>query len=145
MDWDFERRAVRIPTTGCLIWLGARTGSGYAAVRTDTKSAEPVHRLVWIREYGPIPKGLEVCHTCDTPPCIEIDHLFLGTHKVNMADMARKGRGRAKLDRGSKLTTDDVRAIRRDRRLHREIAADYGIARAFVTMIKNRKKWRHVP
>jgi hypothetical protein len=33
-----------------------------------------------------------VCHRCDTPQCINPDHLFLGTKKENAEDCSRKGR-----------------------------------------------------
>jgi hypothetical protein len=41
---------------------------------------------------GPIPDDMGICHRCDTPPCVNPDHLFLGTQKDNMADCAAKGR-----------------------------------------------------
>jgi hypothetical protein len=42
------------------------------------------------------------------------------------------------------LTEDDVRAIRADPRKQHEIAAQYGISRVNVSVIKSRKNWKHV-
>jgi hypothetical protein len=52
------------------------------------------HRFAWELAYGPIPDGLWVLHHCDNPPCVNIDHLYLGTVKDNTADMMRRGRMR---------------------------------------------------
>jgi hypothetical protein len=43
--------------------------------------------------YGPIDPGMEIMHTCDTPACVNPAHLSQVTHKANMHDMIRKGRG----------------------------------------------------
>lgn len=51
-----------------------------------------VHRWVWEQVDGPIPTGMEVMHTCDNPPCFLYDHLRLGAHVDNMADMNKKRR-----------------------------------------------------
>ncbi len=49
---------------------------------------------MWIIKNGPIPDDLDVCHTCDNPRCVRIEHLFLGPALVNMRDMIKKGRAR---------------------------------------------------
>jgi len=81
---------------GCWLWTSATTAAGYGVFRLGGRKgiAAYVHRLAWALTHGPIPDGLEVCHHCDTPPCCNPDHLFLGTHSDNMRDMARKGRNR---------------------------------------------------
>lgn len=73
--------------TGCWIWGGSFTHNGYG--RIGDKRA---HRLSWSFENGPIPEGLLVLHSCDTPPCIRPSHLFVGTQLDNMQDMIAKGR-----------------------------------------------------
>lgn len=50
------------------------------------------HRHAWELAYGPIPKGMVICHTCDNTRCVNISHLFMGTQADNMRDMREKGR-----------------------------------------------------
>ncbi len=77
----------------CLEWTCTRTrGYGITKLRGKTYRA---HRAVWEMIVGPIPKGLFVCHSCDNPSCVNVGHLFLGTHTENMRDMRSKGRAAA--------------------------------------------------
>ncbi len=90
-----------------------------------------------------------VLHTCDNPPCVRLEHLFLGTHADNMADMVAKDRwrgydkngeknGRAKLDEVA------VRAIRESPESERALAERFGVQKAAIHKIKHRRTWAHV-
>ncbi len=50
------------------------------------------HRWIYEYLYGPVPKGMFVCHRCDNPSCVRPEHLFLGTNSDNQKDCAQKGR-----------------------------------------------------
>lgn len=76
------------PAVGdCVEWAGLRFRDGYG--RVGSKQA---HRVAWEQTYGPIPEGLFVLHRCDNRPCVNPEHLFLGTNTDNMQDMVAKGR-----------------------------------------------------
>ena len=126
--------------TPCRLWQG-RTEHGYG-VRADGKR---MHVWVWEQINGPVPRGKQVNHRCDNPPCYRYDHLWLGTQAENMADMTAKGR-RVPFARSGrqKLTEDQVRAIRADARPRQEVAAEYRISQKQVTNIRRRKQWRHL-
>ncbi len=77
----------------CWPWLSAVNQDGYGLFRT--KSYGPMtgaHRIMWMLVNGEIPIGLSVLHHCDNPPCVNPDHLFLGTQQDNIQDMMDKGR-----------------------------------------------------
>jgi len=99
------------------------------------------HRFSWELAYGPIPAGMCVCHICDNPSCVRPSHLFLGTQADNMRDMDIKGRGR---DNRKILTEAQITAIRKDNRLQREIAADYGVDQSTINKIKRGHTYRRV-
>lgn len=78
---------------GCWIWRAALDTAGYGQIGDGNKKLLMAHRAVYTLCIGPIPPGLQVCHTCDNPICVRPTHLFLGTAFDNMRDMADKGRG----------------------------------------------------
>jgi hypothetical protein len=79
------RDSVIDPETGCILWMASRNASGYGQVRWQGR-LWLTHRVAWMAKHGASPPGLCVLHRCDVRPCINPDHLFLGTQKDNMAD-----------------------------------------------------------
>lgn len=131
----------RYDPDGCWEWTASRKPKGYGEFRIGSK-LQYAHRVSYVLFKGPIAKGLSVCHTCDNPPCVNPDHLFLGTNRENIRDKVNKGRQtKGEESNLSKLTEEAVLLIRDDDRPSREIAKEHDITAAAVNMIKARKRW----
>jgi len=94
----------------CIEWSGWIEKNGYGRRKIGGRKYF-VHRLVYEKTYGPIPKGMMVCHTCDNRKCINPLHLFLGTAQDNMNDMRNKNRSKYP-GAPPKLTLEEVEQIR---------------------------------
>jgi hypothetical protein len=82
---------------GCWEWSGSRFRSGYGQITPVVGcgwdgASMVAHRVAYALTHGKVPRGLNVMHTCDNPPCCNPAHLVLGTHADNMGDMIAKGR-----------------------------------------------------
>lgn len=78
---------------GCWIFTGATNPNLYGTIWSFADQ-RPIlaHRAAWVVTHGPIPSGLHVLHSCDTPPCCNPAHLSLGTPSDNAWDRSRKNR-----------------------------------------------------
>lgn len=133
---------------GCWEWTGQRDPRGYGRMHVDGRPML-AHRVAYLVTYGSIPPGMAVLHKCDTPKCVNPEHLFLGTQADNVRDMHNKGRALKRGMKGSehpmsKLTEQDVRAIRKAEGFARDIAAVYGISPTQVYDIRHRRSWAHI-
>ena len=123
----------------CWEWQGGTaTNNGYGRLWTH-EGHITAHCFSWQLHNGDIPPGMQVCHTCDNPKCVNPNHLFLGSSSVNAQDMILKLRGT------QKLSPDDVRIIRamlKDERPRQEIADRFNVSRGSINNIARGATWR---
>ena len=134
--------------SGCWLWLGS-LNTGYGQFRRDDGSIVLAHRFSYVLHNENAVDGLVVMHKCDTPRCVNPDHLMLGTQAENVKDMHIKGRAKKRclngVDHGmSKLTETQVREIRDSKETGPAIAQKMGISTTTVYDVRNRRIWKHV-
>lgn len=122
--------------------------AGYATVRLSRAAKKRscyVHRLVAAAFHGAGKPGDEVCHRDGQKLNNAATNLYWGSRTQNMADRGRLGEAASGERHGqAKLTAQQVAVIMADPRLHREIAAEHGVSRELIGMIKRGKIWRGV-
>lgn len=145
---DIEARTVPEPNTGCWLWAGARDKDGYGRYRISRAKYERAHRGAYRMVHG-CADGV-VMHSCDTPSCVNPDHLRLGSQNENVRDMDRKGRRvriRGERQGNAKLTEEAVRSIRAQR-LNGEplsrIASAHGVSMVTAWRAASGVYWKHV-
>lgn len=140
-----EPRIQAIGESGCWIWTGWTGPDGYGLVGREGRNVR-VHRLQMANKLGrEISRAEVVCHVCDTPSCVNPDHLFIGTQAENMRDMARKKRAASGISHhAAKLTAAQVIEIFTATETHDEIAHRFGVKRECVGKIKRGERWRKV-
>lgn len=138
-----------------MLWTGARNSNGYGNVKVRGKTRK-AHREAYEAINGEgSAAGFVIRHRCDTPACVNPDHLEIGTHADNVHDCVNRGRHRHGDRQGSanfnaKLTDVDVSYIRSVYVLgHPELgrtalARKFGVSPSAIGRIISRKQWWHV-
>lgn len=126
---------------GCWEFLGAIAGETGYGIFWNGEKLEGAHRWAYKMFVGEIPDGYFVCHHCDNRKCVRPSHLFTGTQQDNMQDASRKNRC---VSPNTKLTKEQVLAIRADNRPIRTIAKDYPVCFATISCVKRRQIWKHI-
>ncbi len=88
----FERCISPEPMSGCWLWTGSVVGRGYGVFWDGERNVRATHYALKVYRELEVLKGMQACHTCDVPPCVNPDHLFIGTPSDNMQDCLSKGR-----------------------------------------------------
>lgn len=135
-------------TETCWLWTAGKDKDGYGKFRVSKKHYR-AHRFSWELHFGPVPLATSVLHKCDNPPCVNPDHLFLGSNADNMADRDRKGRQAfGERQGGAVLTDSKVSSIRTmygtGKFLQKDLARMFGISTAQMGKIVNNEFWRHL-
>ncbi len=118
----------------------------------------PTHRLLWILIHGPILDEVEVCHNCpgkDNPMCVNLLHLYVGTHHENVLDSVRKGRNvgtsagwYTKSEKFSSLTFKQIKRMRtlyeKDNCPIQTLAKTFLVSRNTVHRIVTYRSWKYV-
>lgn len=128
--------------SGCWYWTAFKLPAGYGQIVINKKKFL-AHRASWQFHRGEIPNGLQVCHTCDNPSCINPDHLFLETDLGNKKDSVRKNRTK----KSKLLSADDVKRVRiavKNGHTQRDIAESFNIPQAYVSRIVTGRMFKWV-
>ncbi len=142
----FESMMQRGGHNECWPWLRGKNTSGYG-IFCIARGRIVSSRAAWEIFCGPIPEGAQILHKCDNPSCVNPGHIFLGTVQDNVSDMWAKGRAvimRGADNPASKLTLDDIRAIRMSELSLAELSINYGVSRTSISAARRGLTWLHV-
>lgn len=134
--------------TGCILWK-ASTAAGYGHIWHEGR-LQRVTRILLSKKLGrPIKPGMQACHSCHRPSCVNENHLREDTAKANAADRIAAGNNRygvCPLGQSpvAKLSTEQILPILQDPRNYSEIAREYKVSRSVISSIKNRELWRRI-
>jgi len=142
-----EAKVLRIPEAGCWVWMGSTQVRGYGEIISNNRK-HLAHRASYEAFVGKIPKGMYVCHACDNVACVNPNHLFLGTQKQNLQDMASKGRSTwGEKNPMAKLTEEQVKEIKQGfatGKTDTELAKQFNMSRQGINNIRNNKLWSYI-
>ena len=151
---ELNIRSKKDHSTGCILFLKPPSKSSrYGCLKTTTARKlleSSAHRLAYIAWKGEI-GDFCVLHTCDTPRCINPEHLYLGTLKDNAQDRAKRNRGNRPTGSRhycAKFTEVQVRDIRQEYANTKitlmQLASKYQVHFSTIQALVKGTKWKGV-
>lgn len=147
--WDRVYEHVIYAENGCHLFTGAKDSCGYGRITKDRKLVR-IHREMW-KLHNPNQEITGVImHSCDTPNCVNPEHLSHGTQSENVADMREKGRERylyGNQQSQAKLDDEKVKIIKQKLEIGvtcARLARDFNVSEAAIRNIKMGRRWTHV-
>jgi len=140
-----ERNIIRIPESGCWIWMSSLNPGGYGKTGIGRGSCLSAHRVSYEQKFGPIPKDKFALHTCDIKCCVNPDHIFIGNQKENMADKVHKNRQAKGEKHGRhKLTEKQAMEIKFSTNPPIDLAKKFNCSITTIRQIKSGLYWKHL-
>lgn len=130
-------------TAGCWFWTGGLTDKGYGAHHKDGRKIS-AHRYSYELHKGPLGK-LHALHSCDTPRCVNPDHLNAGTHQQNMREAKERKRFNnpgGEVHPSAKLTAKQAMEVMATETPGAELARKFGVSKSTIYAIRNGTNWR---
>jgi hypothetical protein len=145
-----ERLFIPEPNSGCWLWMARLNKHGYGIFKVESKQ-RPAHRVVYEQTIGPIPQGMLACHRCDTPSCVNPEHIFIGTARDNTNDCVAKGRifrhngsRRGEANTRALLSESQVRIILASKSGKKRLAKAFGVHVSTIASIRKGRTWKHL-
>ncbi len=145
LSQKIQDNSVRVPESGCWIWIGSLNKYGYGRLTFGAKTNIGAHRASYELRHGKIPDGLFALHRCDIKCCVNPDHIFIGTQQENMSDKVAKNRQAKGHRHGmSRLSEEQAKEAKFGSARPSELAKKFNCSAVMIRQIRSGLYWRHL-
>jgi hypothetical protein len=145
---DWLRSHAGTQSRECLIWPFSLDDTGYGLISIRSpqggRRKGHAHRYMCELAKGPAPtRSHQAAHACGNRACVNPRHLSWKTQRENEADKLIHGTSnRGERCGSSKLTADDVIAIRAAKGITQQALADrFGVSRGHIAGLRRGRFW----